>query len=226
MKKKIFALLISPRCRLIQLSTDYVFDGQSHRPYLTTDTPRPISVYGVTKWEGENAVLDVLASRAVVLRTAWLYSAVGTNFLHSMLAAMRAHRTVRVVNDQWGAPTATPSVAAVIWQLTDRPEFSGIAHWTDQGAVTRFEWARAIAEDATAVGLLRDDITVNPVGTADYPTAARRPPYSVLDTRQTALTLGRSPAPWRDRLREILARLVMQERSPTHLSTQRLSSPH
>ena len=194
-------------CRLIHISTDYVFDGRASEPYQPGDPPNPLSVYGVTKLAGEQAVLEVLADRAVVLRTAWVYATRGRNFLLTMLRLMRERGAVRVVADQRGTPTAAASIARALWRIADLPRVHGLLHWTDGGVASWYEFASAIAEDALAAGLLPHAVQVTPITTADYPTAAHRPANSVLDTRDSVAQLGITPAHWRRNLRATLAQL-------------------
>jgi dTDP-4-dehydrorhamnose reductase len=195
-------------CRLIQLSTDYVFDGRKPVPYQPGDPPHPISVYGRTKLAGEQVVLKILDARAMVLRTAWVYSAQGRNFLQTMLRLMRERSEVRVVADQWGTPTTAASIARALWRIAELPTVRGILHWTDGGVASWYEFACAIAEDALAAGLLSGPIDVTPIATADYPTAAHRPANSVLDTGSSIALLGIKPNPWRINLRATLAQLA------------------
>lgn len=193
--------------RLLHISTDFVFDGRACSPYAPSAPPAPLSVYGRTKLAGEQAVLDTLGSRAVVLRTAWVYAAQGRNFLLTMLRLMRERGGVRVVCDQVGTPTAAASLADVLWLFAQRAELSGTFHWTDAGVASWYDFAVAIAEDAAACGLLPPGITVQPIATEEYPTAAVRPPYSVLDTRTTRNALGLTGMHWRARLRSVLQEL-------------------
>jgi dTDP-4-dehydrorhamnose reductase len=194
-------------CRLIQLSTDYVFDGRGSEPYRPSDPAHPLSVYGRTKLAGEQAVLGVLGKRAVVLRTAWVYAAQGRNFLLTMLRLMRERRAVRVVADQRGSPTAAFSVARALWRIAELPRVHGILHWTDDGVASWYEFACAIAEDARAAGLLSQPVEVTRIATTDYPTAAHRPANSVLNTAASVEQLGIKPGPWRQNLRATLADL-------------------
>lgn len=189
--------------RLIHLSTDFVFDGASSRPYRPESPTRPLGVYGQSKLAGEAAVLERLPERAVVLRTAWLYAAEGNNFVRTMLRLMREKGSVRVVADQVGTPTAATSVAAAVWAIAARPEVRGIHHWTDAGVASWYDFAVAIAEEGSELGLLAHMPIVTPVATAEYPTPARRPSYSVLD-RTSLLSLGLVPMHWRARLRTVL----------------------
>ena len=191
-------------CRLIQISTDYVFDGNASRPYRPDDDTAPLGSYGQTKLEGERAVLQTLGLQALVLRTAWVYGPHGKNFLHTMLRLMRERGSVRVVDDQIGCPTATVSLAEVIWALAARPGLAGIYHWTDAGVASWYDFAVAIAEEAAASGLLPVGIEVGPIATEDYPTPAKRPRLSLLDWRTTAVALDLAPLHWRVRLRQAL----------------------
>lgn len=189
--------------RLIHISTDFVFDGAASVPYRPDSATNPLSVYGTTKRDGERAVLENLPGQGVVVRTAWVYAATGANFLNTMLRVMRANGAVRVVADQVGTPTAARFFAATLWQLATDREIRGVHHWTDAGVASWYDFAVAIAEDGAELGLVSRDVTVTPITTADYPTPARRPAYSVLDKRSLA-PLGLSPLHWRQRLRSVL----------------------
>jgi dTDP-4-dehydrorhamnose reductase len=191
--------------RVIQLSTDFVFDGAASVPYPPDHEPAPLSVYGATKLGGERAVLDRLGRRAVVLRTAWVYAASGRNFVLTMLKIMREKRSVRVVADQVGTPTSAESIARAVWAISAQPALSGVHHWTDAGVASWYDFAVAIAEEALLAGLLAAPVDVIPITTAEYPTPARRPRFSVLDTRATRDALGIRAPHWRASLRRVLA---------------------
>ena len=186
--------------RLIQVSTDYVFDGGGTQPHRPDDPTGPISVYGQTKLVGEQVVREILGERAVILRTAWVYAAAGKNFVLTMLRLMKERGTVDVVADQRGSPTAASSVARALWRIVELPNVQGVLHWTDQGAISWYDFARAIAEDAAELGLLKEGIQVWPISTAEYPTPAQRPMNSVLDLRESAARLSLQPVPWRENL--------------------------
>lgn len=192
---------------LIHVSTDFVFDGASSSPYRPDSPTRPLSVYGQSKLAGEAAVLERAPGRAVVLRTAWVYAAEGKNFLRTMLRLMHEKSSVRVVADQVGTPTAASSVAEAIWAIAARPDVRGIHHWTDAGVASWYDFAVAIAEEATQLGLLSQEPNVTPISTAEYPTPARRPAYSVLD-RTSLRILRLAPVHWRARLRSVLREIV------------------
>lgn len=195
--------------RVIQLSTDFVFDGQAATPYEPDAIPRPISVYGRTKLAGELAVAAALPGASIVLRTAWVYAPHGRNFVLTMLRLMHAGKHVRVVDDQFGTPTCAASVAQAVWAFAGRPELAGIFHWTDAGVASWYELAAAIADDARALGILAGPADLEAVGSEDYPTAARRPAYSVLDTRSTAEAIGMTPPHWRSSLRDVLGEIAV-----------------
>ncbi len=202
-----------PGCRLVQLSTDYVFDGRSERPYQSQDRTAPLSVYGRSKLQGEQAVQRALPERSLIIRTAWVYAPDGRNFVLTMLRLMRERGEVRVVADQRGSPTAAASIARAIWAAVDKPSLRGILHWTDAGVTTWYEFACAIGEEATRLGLLERAPRVHPITTADYPTAATRPANSVLDLTASSAALGLAPTPWREALREVLTALLARRPS-------------
>jgi dTDP-4-dehydrorhamnose reductase len=189
--------------RLIHISTDFVFDGAASVPYRPDAVTHPLSVYGRTKRDGERAVLEALPERATIVRTAWVYAATGANFVRTMLRVMKANGTVRVVADQVGTPTAARQLAETLWRIAVNPEIRGIHHWTDAGVASWYDFAVAIAEEGAVLGLLPPEIVVTPITTAEYPTPARRPSYSVLDKRSLA-AFGISPIHWRQRLRAVL----------------------
>lgn len=191
-------------CRLIHISSDYVFGAAGGRPLQPLDPTSPLGAYGRSKLAGEHAVVEVLGSRTVLLRTSWVYGGHGRNFLHTMLRLMRAQGAVRVVADQVGTPTSTPALAEVIWAFALRREIAGVYHWSDAGAASWYDFAVAIAEEGANLGLLPADVDVTPIATEDFPTLAVRPAYSVLDKRATVDVLGILPRHWRVRLREVL----------------------
>jgi dTDP-4-dehydrorhamnose reductase len=190
--------------RLFYISTDFVFDGSASRPYLPNDSTGPLSVYGASKLAGEQAVLSVMADKALIVRTAWVYAALGNNFVRTMLRVMNERGAVRVIADQVGTPTAAASLAEVLWKFAFRPELSGIYHWTDAGVASWYDFAVAIAEEAAARGMLSREVTVAPIATSEYPTPATRPAYSVLDKRATYDALGLQPVHWRVKLRSVI----------------------
>jgi dTDP-4-dehydrorhamnose reductase len=186
--------------RFVHVSTDFVFDGLSGVPYAPDAAPNPLSAYGRTKLEGERLAGD----NALIVRTAWVYAPTGGNFVRTMIRLMGQHPQVRVVADQIGTPTYAPGLAAALWAMAG-DGVSGIHHYTDAGAASWYDFAVAIQEEAIAAGLLDKAVPVIPIGTADYPTPARRPHYSVLDKRSTFEALGGPTPHWRDNLRTMIA---------------------
>jgi dTDP-4-dehydrorhamnose reductase len=184
--------------KFVHVSTDFVFDGRSNTPYAPDAPTNPIGAYGITKRDGELAA----GADALIVRTAWVYAAVGANFVHTMLRLMREREELRVVADQIGTPTHAASLAGAIWTLATHGA-TGTYHWTDAGAASWYDFAVAIQEEALVRGLLTRAIPVIPIRTVDYPTPAARPNYSVLDKTTTFAITG--PARhWRDELRDCL----------------------
>ena len=192
--------------RLLHLSTDFVFDGNSNRAYLPTDKPAPLSVYGTSKLAGERHVLDAGPS-GIVLRTSWVYAAVGKNFVLTMLRLMREKDRISVVCDQIGTPTWAASAAAAIWGLIEAAANGGIYHWTDLGVASWYDFAVAIQDEALAKGLLSRAIPITPIPSASYPTRARRPAFGVLDTTSTRASIDVPVQHWRHNLRTMLDEL-------------------
>lgn len=194
--------------RLIQISTDFVFGGASVLPWTPRDVTAPESVYGRTKCDGEQAVLSILGDDALVIRTAWLYSAHGGNFVKTMLRLMNERDEVRVIADQIGTPTWANSLARTVWAAAAQPGVSGVLHWTDAGVASWYDFAVAIQEEALTRRLLTRAVPVRAIPTTEYPTPARRPSFSVLDKSDTVSALGVTPTHWRANLRLMLDELA------------------
>jgi dTDP-4-dehydrorhamnose reductase len=192
---------------LVQVSTDYVFDGEQSRPYAPAAPTNPLSIYGKTKLQGELAVTRELPSQSTVVRTSWLYAANGRNFLTTMLRLMTSRPELTVVSDQIGAPTSVTGLARVLWSFSQR-RACGLFHWCDSGVASWYDFAVAIGEEAVSLGALASSPPILPIASADYPTAARRPPYSLLDKRDTERLLGVAAPHWRCALRETLGALA------------------
>ncbi len=194
------------RARLLHLSTDFVFDGASNRAYLPNDPPNPLSVYGATKLAGEKKALDSECA-AIVLRTAWVYAAAGKNFVLTMLKLMREREQVRVVGDQIGTPTWATGIAHAIRDLLEVEAPAGVYHWTDLGVASWYDFAVAIQDEALERGLLKRAVSILPIATSEYPTRARRPAFSVLDTKATRAVVASPAMHWRHNLRMMLDEL-------------------
>ena len=190
--------------RLLHLSTDFVFDGHSTEPYGPAAGTSPVSAYGRSKLKGEQSVREVLPERSIILRTAWMYSEYGGNFVSTMLRLFRERDEITVVDDQVGSPTWARSVASAIFAFVGKPELSGTYHWTDAGQTSWYEFACAIQEEALELGQIEKTIGIRPISSADYETAAARPAFSVLDCSSTANDLGLEQTPWRQNLRAML----------------------
>ena len=196
---------------IIQLSTDYVFDGSLGRPYREDDPVGPIGAYGRSKLAGEEAVAAA-NPRFCILRTAWVYSPFGANFVKTMLRLGETRREVRVVADQIGSPTSALDIADAIFeiarQLLEAPaaEKYGVFHMTGAGEASWAEFAEAIFTEAHALG--RPAVKVIPITTAEYPTPARRPANSRLDGARLARDYGIVLPHWRDALKPVVARLL------------------
>jgi dTDP-4-dehydrorhamnose reductase len=197
----------SARARLVQLSTDFVFDGRASNPYEPDASTAPLGAYGATKLAGEQQALADGAP-SIVVRTSWVYAAYGQNFVRTMLRLMTAKPEMRVVCDQVGSPTWATGLAQVLWRLIDIDAAAGIYHWCDAGIASWYDFAVAIQEEALQRGLLAQAIPVLPIRAAQYPTAAQRPPYSVLDAARTRALTGAAAVHWRVQLRKMLAELA------------------
>ncbi len=193
-------------CRLLHLSTDFVFDGKSNRAYLPVDQTNPLSVYGMSKLGGERHVLNGPGA-GIVLRTAWVYAAAGRNFVLTMLRLMREKEQVSVVCDQIGTPTWAAGIAAAIWGFIETGAPGGVYHWTDLGVASWYDFAVAIQDEAFARGLLSRAVPVIPIPSTAYPTRARRPAFSVLDTGSTRALIQAPGRHWRHNLRTMLDEL-------------------
>jgi dTDP-4-dehydrorhamnose reductase len=183
---------------LIQISTDFVFDGKKSTPYEVNDATAPLSAYGRSKLVGERMARS--ARKHLVLRTAWLFGIHGHNFVEAIRNQLnKGTNPLRVVNDQHGRPTYTPHLAHAIIRLAQNERARGIVHYADEDECTWFDFARAIVEE---LGATTDVI---PVTTAEFPRPALRPAYSVLSTERYERLTGVRPESWRDGLREYLA---------------------
>ena len=185
--------------KLVHVSTDFVFDGTASRPYRPDDARNPLSVYGRTKAEGE----DHLRPDDLLVRTAWVYEVGGANFVRTMLRLMKQRDELSVVTDQIGAPTWASGLARTIWGLVHQGAH-GTYHHCDAGVASWYDFAVAIAEEAHAAGLIARIPVIRPITTAEYPTPARRPAFSLLDCRATRELLGDHPVHWREHLRAML----------------------
>lgn len=187
--------------KLIHLSTDYVFDGTATHPYKETDATAPQSVYGASKLEGEREAMK-FDPDCIIIRTSWVYSEYGKNFVKTMLRLMQEKEQVNVVNDQLGCPTYAADLAAVILQIISSGKWEpGIYHYCNQGVISWYELALAIRDISAS------QCQVNPIPTSDYPTPAKRPAWSVLDTGKITNTWATAIPGWKSSLLVCLKKL-------------------
>jgi dTDP-4-dehydrorhamnose reductase len=207
--------LASTGGRLLQVSTDFVFNGAQGSPYRPDQPLDPLGVYGASKAAGEVAALQLAGAR--VLRTSWVYGPVGQNFCRTMLRLHRERPQIGVVADQVGCPTSTHTLAAACWRAIGLGAAAGadqprILHWSDAGAASWYDFAVAIGELGVAAGLLERAARVRPLTSAEYPTPAQRPSYSLLDCSASRAALGLEPQHWRAALAEVLGGVLAQVR--------------
>jgi len=194
--------------KMIQISTDFVFSGEQSHPYTPEDKAKPLSVYGASKNAGDQAVLDILTNNALVIRTSWLYSTHGNNFVKTMLRLMRERDTLRIVADQIGTPTWAATLADCVWKLIDT-EAAGIYHCANNGVASWYDFAIAIQEESLQNEWLDKEkpLLITAIRTQDYPTPATRPAYSVMDKTKIEKELNISLPHWRVSLRKMLKEL-------------------
>ena len=196
--------------RLLHFSTDFVFDGEATAAYKPDATTHPLGVYGRTKLDGEAQLLSSLPNNALVIRTSWLYSEFGSNFVKTMLRLMSERDSLGVVGDQVGCPTWAKGLARLAWHIAEKPIPPGVYHWSDRGSISWYEFAVAIQEIGIGLGILDHEIPLREISTSDYPTAAVRPKFSVLDWTKVARETGIEPADWRSNLQSMLERVQAQ----------------
>jgi dTDP-4-dehydrorhamnose reductase len=192
-------------CTLIQLSTDYVFDGRGTHPYHSDTPTDPVNYYGYTKWIGEKLALEN-NTQTIIIRTSWLYSSHGNNFVKTMLRLMKEREEIKVVSDQLGSPTYAADLAealvTVIHSLQEGNKQYGIYQYSNSGTISWFDFATAIRNEA---GLL---CKVLPIPTCSYPTPAKRPAYSVMDTSALVNLYGIDIKDWQKSLQTCLGKLI------------------
>ncbi len=186
--------------KVIHISTDYVFDGELNRPYQESDECAPINVYAQSKWEGEKKLLRVCPS-ACVIRSSWLFGKGGKNFISSVFQKMQTDSVLKIVTDQRGRPTFVKDLADAILRLLSH---SGIYHFANQGVVSRFDIAQEIFNQARTLNLKMVCQNLIPITSDVFPTLAKRPSYSVLNTKKVESVLKTPPRDWKEALHEYL----------------------
>ena len=193
--------------RLLQISTDFVFDGSKKNPYLPNDKCNPLNIYGASKLKGEN--LSLKYSGTLVLRTSWLYGPSGNNFCLKMLDLHKKYskqsKIIRVVNDQKGCPTDTINLANVCWKLIKQSNKNNlknrIFHWSNEGIISWYDFALSIGKYAEEYGLIEKAAEVEPIKAENYKTLAKRPKFSALDCMHTSEFLNIKQINWTDALK-------------------------
>lgn len=194
-------------CRFIHISTDYVFDGNGTFPYKEDDPVDPLGVYGASKLEGEKLAMEKDPG-SIIIRTSWVYSEFGKNFVKTMLKLMSERESLNVVSDQVGSPTYAADLASAILQIIQYlqvnsypPDTAGIYHYANTGVISWYDFAVAIKE------ISGSKCAINPIPSSQYPTPAKRPSYSVFDTRKIQNVFGIELREWKDSLHECISRL-------------------
>lgn len=197
--------------RLIHISTDFIFDGTKSQAYTVDDIPNPLSVYGASKLEGETALLKYQCTFFTVIRTSWLYSSYGSNFLKTMLNVMSSRELINVVDDQIACPTSALGLSQFIYTVIQLDKPAEIYNWCDLGVASWYDFAKSIYEFSLDAGLLTKAVKINPIKSNEYPSLAVRPPFSLLDvSRSLSVMQGEH---WRDNLRKVVNSLVLSEKS-------------
>ena len=201
--------------RLLQISTDFVFNGTQGTPYQPEQAREPLGVYGASKAAGEAAIQRVFGTerRGLILRTSWVIGPVGKNFALTMLRLHRERDQLGVVADQVGCPTSTLTLAQACWrtlQIADKSELPAVMHWSDAGAASWYDVAVAVGRIGAELGLIDTPAEVQPITTADYPTPAERPAYSLLDCTGTRAALQLNGQHWQHALRDVLQQAKTQ----------------
>lgn len=195
----------------VHVSTDYVFRGNKGAPYLPLDNCEPINVYGKSKLLGENAIIQIQGANKCILRTSWVYSEFNGNFLTSMLKLMATKDRLSVISDQVGCPTSVDTLAKVCIKAA-KEKLNGIHHVTDEGVASWYDFAKSIQRLSIKYGLLNCRIPIDPIGTIDYPTPAKRPLYSVLCKNSLKVALPGVELPyWQDALALVLMRIKAKQ---------------
>ncbi len=204
--------------KLVHISTDFVFDGSQNTPYQTNQQTNPINAYGASKLAGEKKINEILGAQAIIIRTAWVYSKQGNNFVKTMLRLMAEKDSLGVVYDQVGTPTWAKDLANLIWTLSTQDNNatekankgengSTILHWTDAGVCSWYDFAVAIQEIALEKGMLEKAIPIRPIAASSYPTPAKRPSFSVIDKASAEQLSGLNTIHWRKQLAQMMAEL-------------------
>lgn len=192
--------------KLVHVSTDYVFDGEGNVPYKETDKTNPLGFYGVTKHKGEIFIEEILKDNYLIVRTSWLYGPQGNNFVKTIIRLASEREELNIVGDQFGSPTYTVNLARAIVNLINK-NAQGIFHYSDSGEVSWFDFAQAIAQEMNDNGMAKRVKKINPITTAEFPTPAKRPKYSVLSKDKYESVTGVKAPKWQTGLEDYFKRI-------------------
>ncbi len=198
--KQLAEIVKAQKAKLIHISTDYVFDGESDKAYLETDETSPINVYGKTKLAGEKSLQEIMPTNAIIIRTSWVYSEYGNNFVKTMLRLGKERNEINVVSDQIGSPTYATDLAGVILEIITNKEFKEIGrttqiyHYSNKGEISWYDFAKEIFKMA------KIDCQVNSINTKQYPTPAIRPKNTLISNSKISGVLDSAPPDWRNTL--------------------------
>ncbi len=204
--------------KLMQISTDYVFNGKKDCAYKVNDIRNPVNTYGESKYLAENAISNILPDKNqhIIIRTSWLISPIGKNFLLTILNLLKNGKSINVVNDQIGSITSTFSLSKTIWQLLEKnnnysfknKELPKVFHWCDKGSLSWYELALSISRISQEIGILENPGKINAISTKRYKFKAKRPKYSVLNCEVTENILATKRIEWEESLLKILNQLI------------------
>ena len=209
--KQLTEVAKTQQAKLIHISTDYVFDGESDQPYIETDETNPINAYGRTKLAGEKALQKTMPNNAIIIRTSWVYSECGNNFVKTMLRLGKEREELNVVSDQIGSPTYATDLAEVILKIInnkdyqDKEQQTEIYHYSNEGNISWYDFSKEIFK------LSRIDCKVNPITTRQYPTPARRPKNTLMDKDKITETFSVNIADWKESLNTCMISLKEQQ---------------
>ncbi|MDB9933628.1 dTDP-4-dehydrorhamnose reductase [Candidatus Thioglobus sp.] len=209
--KQLTKIAKDQKAKLIQISTDYVFDGESDKPYTESDTPNPINVYGRTKLSGEKALQAVMPINAIIIRTSWVYSEYGNNFVSTMLKLGKERDELRVVSDQMGSPTYAADLAGVILEIIRHNKFRDVAqttqiyNYSNEGEISWQEFAKEIFK------IEKIDCEVNPVSSQQYPTPAKRPRNTIMKKDKIVKVFNIKISNWKSSLNTCMTLLKKQQ---------------
>jgi len=209
--KQLASIASNQRARLIHISTDYVFDGESDKPYIETDTPNPINVYGRTKLSGEKALQALMPINAIIIRTSWVYSDYGNNFVSTMLRLGRDRDELSVVNDQMGSPTYATDLADAILEIIRHKKFrdegqtTQIYNYSNEGEISWYEFAKEIFK------IEKIECRVNPVTSQQYPTPAKRPRNTLMKKDKIVTVFNIKTSNWKSSLNTCMTILKKQQ---------------